>query len=358
MNGKSLKKIIRLFRRKKYTEVIRHLEPQVYRYRESFKYYYLLGISCLYTGDYGGSYSYLKRGAQLNPDDTDTILGLAAIHLKRLEIEDSLRLWLSIIDIHPNNRKAKQGLVLLKKKGEDDYLNSFVESNKLYKLFPSPGIHIPFWIFAVILIVGAGAILFFNRDLLQNISFSRSQISRPGVEYVVTRDNENIIEYSGNFEYILTENEIYKSIEKIKKLFNNFDDNLAIVEINRILLSNASQSIKERLLMLLDYVAEPNFTNFKNNFLYIDVLKEPGIYNGCYVIWRGKITNLNITEEYITFDFLVGYEKEKVLEGIVPVYLEFAANMEPSFSFEILAQIQTTGDEITLRGISVHQLGP
>ena len=68
-----------LFRRRRFSHVIRLLESQIFRYRNNAEFYALLGSTCLYTGDFGGAESYLRRAEQLNEEDVTTQLGLAAI---------------------------------------------------------------------------------------------------------------------------------------------------------------------------------------------------------------------------------------------------------------------------------------
>ncbi|MCK5672653.1 MAG: hypothetical protein KAH95_04715, partial [Spirochaetales bacterium] len=115
MRSKTLKKASGLFKAGKYKQVLQLLEPQVFRYRQSFDFYYYLGISCLNTSDFGGGYSYLQRAITLKPDDINTMAGLALVHLKRQESSEAIQQWFQILDIEPNNKLAKRGLETLKK---------------------------------------------------------------------------------------------------------------------------------------------------------------------------------------------------------------------------------------------------
>ena len=72
--------------------------------------------------------------------------------------------------------------------------------------------------------------------------------------------------------------------------------------------------------------------------------------------WRGKIANLKIGKSAITFDLLVGYEKEKVLQGIVPVTLGFAAELANGGGLEVLGQISYQAGKLGLSAISLHKL--
>ena len=79
MRSKTLKKATKLFKAGKYSKVLLLLESQVFRYRQSFDFFYLLGISCLRSSDYGGGYSYLQRAINIKPDDINTLAGLAVV---------------------------------------------------------------------------------------------------------------------------------------------------------------------------------------------------------------------------------------------------------------------------------------
>ncbi|GAG46353.1 unnamed protein product, partial [marine sediment metagenome] len=141
-----------------------------------------------------------------------------------------------------------------------------------------------------------------------------------------------------------------------KNLFNRYRDNLTLVEINRLLNSNASRGIKNVASLLRDHIAKPNFSNFQDNFTLSQVREEPGLYQGCFVIWKGKITNLLISETDIRFTFLVGYHDEEELEGTLPTVLGFAANLSNGDNLEILAQLIFEETHLRLQGLSIHEL--
>jgi hypothetical protein len=54
----------------------------------------------------------------------------------------------------------------------------------------------------------------------------------------------------------------------------------------------------------------------------------------------------------------VGYDKEKELEGIVPVSLTFAAPLENGGALEVLGQVAALNGRLSLLGIAVHRLTP
>ena len=115
INNKDLKKAFAMVKVKKYPQAIRFLEPKVPLFLEDELFYYFLGVSCFHTGDIGGSEFYLKRSLQVNHDNVDSRLYLAAIQLKKKDQANAARLWLNILDIEPDNKIAQRGLNKLKK---------------------------------------------------------------------------------------------------------------------------------------------------------------------------------------------------------------------------------------------------
>ena len=136
MPRKSLSDARRLFRARKYAEVIRVLEPEVFKFRENHEYFSLLGYSCLHTGDLGGATSYITRAHQLKPGDTNSLLGLAAIQLKKADAEGALKRWLEVLDEDPRNPVALKGMNMLRKGLSRDGLQDLIDSGRIRQLYP------------------------------------------------------------------------------------------------------------------------------------------------------------------------------------------------------------------------------
>ena len=75
---------------------------------------------------------------------------------------------------------------------------------------------------------------------------------------------------------------------------------------------------------------------------------------------KRTVSNLEFGEERITFDFLVGYQDRRVLEGVVPAYLEFAALLEGGMPVELIGEVLTAENEagFRLRVTSLRMLEP
>ena len=354
MKGKGLGEARGLFRARKFPDVIRILEPEVFRYRENFDYFVLLGSSCLHTGDLGGAFSYLSRARQLSPDAVSALLGLAAIHFRRHETDDAIKRWLEVLELDPGNKVARRGMDLLRKGLTQEKLQELIDSGKARTLYPPLPARGRGGMIAIIIL---GALALCGAAYLGVKFFPQKTAERPGVSGIdIPADLPRLTDTGSDFTYMLTENDVRNAFKKAKSYLLAYRDNMATVEINRILLSNAAVPVKERARMLKGFVTQPDFLTLKDSFPYTTVAAEPALYDGCSVSWRGKIANLKIGKSAITFDLLVGYEKEKVLQGIVPVTLGFAAELANGGGLEVLGQISYQAGKLGLSAISLHKL--
>ncbi len=354
MNRKSLGEARKLFRARKFTEVIRILEPEVFRYRENFEYFQLLGFSCLHAGDFGGAFSYISRAHQIKHDDINVILGLGAVHFRKAENESALKRWLEVVEVQPSNPIARRGLDLLRKGLTPDALQAFIDAGRLKSLYPPLPRRIPLGpllIAALSILVVTGIAILATR-----LSVPRDT-ARPGVSVIeIPSGLSSFIDKGSDFTFVMSEREVRQVFLQAKRYLLAYRDNLAAVEINRILLSNAAPAVKERARMLKGFLTQPTFDTLRDSFPYATVSRQPALYDGCAVRWKGKVANLKVGTDAIAFDLLVGYDQEKQLEGIVPVTMPFAADLSNGGALEILGQVVAQGATTTLLGISLHKL--
>lgn len=355
ISNKDLKKAYSMIRGKKFPQTIRFLEPKVPLFLEDEIFYYLLGLSCFHTGDIGGSEFYFKRSLQVNHDNTDSRLYLAAIQLKRKDQANAARLWLNILDIEPSNKYAQRGLNSLKKIKDPSGLEHLINSKELNKLVsPIKGIH-PLVIKSgmVILLVSIVTIsMFFLYPYIKPEKNSREDMANLSLDNYIGP----FVEFEGDFTYILNGEDIKTLFESAVEDFHNFDDNSLQMKINKLKLSNASGDIKGKISILENLIQKPSLLTLKTSFSYRDVKEEPLLYNNCFVLWRGKVTNVSIGASSITLDFLVGYENETVLEGIIFTEIPFEASINQSVPIEILGQIVNKNGKMILNAISIRSL--
>jgi hypothetical protein len=343
--------------------VINLLVPQVYLFRESFDYYYLLGMSCLYTGDYAGAYSYLRRALDLDRRP-DAMLGFAAALLRRRQTDVALRTYLDILDIDPHNRRAQRALRMLRNIENPEEAVEWFEDRRIRRILPPIGVYVPRAVIAVgvVAVVVAGALAvrpFVGRlvDPVMETLFAPAR--REGME-LLTRDAEQTpLTTSETARFMLNEREADRLFRRIGDYFNARRDNLVRRELNRIAQSNAHPRMKARAELIRDYLEVPDFTSMKDNFSFNEVIDDPRLYAGVYVRWRGRAANISVGEELIRFDLLVGYHDRRVLSGVVPVVVDFAVLLEDDQPVEVIARVEQSGEQdIRLHATSLRRLSP
>jgi tetratricopeptide (TPR) repeat protein len=364
--AKSLQDIKRLFLRKKYAEVVRLLEPEIYRFRESYQYYSLLGLSCLYLQDGGGAFSYLNRALQIKEDDVNALLGIAAIHLKRRNLDEALRLWLRVLELDPGNHTAKRGLERVRKGMSEEAVSLLVDSGKIRLFYPprsaafSP---------AVLLVIFIGLVALFGVYIVvRNAPALLAALASPGASALPARQEIEAVQLSGNVlrtdfkakaRFMFTESQVDDVWKKAKDYFMAYRDNPAVYELNRLLDSNASPYIKESARRLKSYARTPGFrdiVNFQDNYPFAAVAKDPSLYDGCFVLWRGTVANLFIGKEEIRFQFLVGSYDNRTFEGAVTAVFDFADKLENNYYLEVLGKVVPEGNSFRLRGVLSRRL--
>jgi len=350
-----LKKAIRLAKRGKYDDSVKLLEAEVFRYRDSYIYCHILGLVCLYAGDFGGSFDYLNRAKKIKFKEPPTLLGLAALFLRREETDRALDIYLDVQDIDPKNNTAKKALKIIRKYGGTEEFGAWLARGKLASLYPSmPRVSIsvkplPVVIAAVVLAAAVVAVIG-----VKNVTvFKRNGMEKSVLEKT---ERENPTETEGVYRYVFTAEEVVSLFEKARKLFNSHHDEAARRELNRILESNASTPIKNKARILQGYLETPGFDTLKDRFSYAEVAADPLLYRGCHVLWRGSAANVSTGPDKVNFDFLVGYDTRTVMEGAVSVELNFPAEINTIEPLEVLGRVVPFSvDKFMIAGTGIHQ---
>jgi len=355
-----LSKAARLARSKKYESALKTLKDEEDRYYGSFKYYYLYGVICLYSGAFLDAHTSFKQARNIKMKDPYTLLALAALYLKRMNTVQAVDYYLDVQEMNPKNKIAKKALAVIRKHSDPQALSDWLTPERLVKLFPPipfPGIRIK-TVVSSLLILAAVLVLFFGIS-----SKIRSMPPpRPSAQFTLSAQERSApVETGGSYMYILTRDQATGFYDKALSLFTSYRDEAAKIYINRILESNASEDLKNKARLLISYMEVPGFDNFKqaDNPSFSDVKKEPVIYRDVYVIWKGMATNLEVTDESVRFDFLVGYDTRKTLEGIVPVVFKTPISVNTERPLEVLGKIKLYGEkmDIALEGAGIHQSG-
>lgn len=357
----------RKFAQEKYGEVIKLLEPCVLDYHESFVFHLYLGLACLHEGIVTVAVSYLGRARQIKMSHPTLLCAEAALALKRRDTNRAVERYIAVLDADPKHRLAQKGLNALKAHHTPESLAGFIQSGKVKALYPRPGVA-EYRRRSVVCAVGVGCLCTLLVGALgiaglrvwhSGLWRGTARTSRADVSFLTLTKEEYArpLEGSGSYRYTLSKQDVLQSYANAQKYFQTFKDNAAQVEINKLLASNASHSIKRRARMLMDYFALPTFDTFpdEDNYPYVQVREQKGLYLDCWVVWQGMAANVKRTERSVSFNLLVGYDRLTKLEGIVPVFCNFVVSVDPQKPIRVLGKVQMRGDILYLKARSVFQ---
>lgn len=361
MTDDVLRRAERLFSRRRFAEAIRILEPQIYRFRESFDFYHLLGRSCIRTGDIAGAYSYLRRAEQLRPGDAGVLQLMAAIYHRRGERERALETYLEVLEASPGDRWARRGLDQLQHEFRDDAGAGGRRGGgqvAIDRLLPPLPFRVPAWLWI------AAAAMFASVAVLAGIRLlgqpAEEADARPGLAEVQLPgpDPEFVVAGARAGPFTLTDAEVEEAFDSAKRLLGAYRENEARIEMNRILLSNATEAVKTRVRRLDAFFTVPDFSTIGESLSLTEVIAAPRLHEGVYVAWPGLVANVAVGETAITFDLLVGYHRREVLEGRVRVVVPFAHLIDNGEPFEVLGRVAVSEAGLVLNAVSLHDLPP
>ena len=343
-----------LYKKRKWHELISLLEPLTPVYRDSARFSVMLGTAYLHQEDIGGAYSSFRRAQSLDFKNRTALLGLAAVLVRRGESDKAVQLYIEMLERNPSDKDARRALNFVRRCPDPAALSG--SGRKLRSLYPVPPVSVvPYVSVIIVLVVG----LLAWRLMPAAIGLMEAaKPARPGIaEIVLTKDEqENPVSSTGGFEIILTEKDALATFEAAKKLFNSYRDEAALVEVNRLLLSNASRQIKTKADTLARYAREPSFVNMPDRFSFSEVNSSPGLYNNVAVLWKGLPANIASSPEGTSFDLLVGYHDKRKLDGIVAVRAPFELRLPPDRPVEVLAKVKATPGGFILECVAVHEL--
>jgi hypothetical protein len=348
----------KLLQCRRFSKVIRLLESCPADYQDSFEYFYTLGTACLYSNHPAGAEENYRKARKIKMKDTNLMLGLAVLHLRCGDTARALDYYLDP-DIDPANRIKREALDFIQKHGDPDTIFEWRERGKLAHFYPPLGYN-PVAVRAVVCaciaaVILPGGLFFFLNRRPSSIP-GRADLSR---FELTAEDRKNALEEdlsANTYRWILTSREILSSYGRARKFFQQGRDNAAQVEVNRLLNSNTAPHIRQNARILMNYFEEPGFDTLIDKYRYQDVAADPPRYQDCWVIWSGRVSNLQTEAKGLTCDFLVGYDTQKTLEGIVPLRFAAAPVIDTARPLQVLAKIALAeGSRITLEGKSVYQ---
>lgn len=341
-----------------FSQAIDLLEAKAKDYYDDFEYYIMLATAYLYAGDVGTASSYFQRARYIKLTDTRLLLGQAIIFLKRGDTKRALQYYLEIKENEPGNKIAAEALEFIRIHGDYDTICRYFETGKMEQFYPPLGKN-PYkkwYIIAPSLACILGCVftlLFMPKNQYDGQRADLSTLALTSAEKDNAQEKDLATQ---SFNYLLSGKQISKAYDDAVNYFQMHKDNLSQVEINRILNSNASVSIKQKAQVLMSYLEEPTFDNLKDNLTYKQVESDPLLYLDCWVIWSGRITNSVLNNDgSFSCQLLVGYENMKNVDGIVSVYFEKEPEFQSDLSVQILGKIDVQDRKPYIKGKAIYQ---
>ncbi len=342
MKKTPLEKALYYLSRRKFTKCLDELESSVDLYRDSFSYYLVGGVACLYLNDFGNANLYFQKARQQRQTDTTLLLGQAVLYLRHGDTSRATQYYLDVLDLDHNNKVAKKGLAFIREKGTYEEIYRLIDSNALKRFYPPLGLNpsVVAGLFAAILMATIAMVCFqlFGAHFARGIIFKNSGNGLEAADFSITTDelqNAAPLRTDGQFTYTLSESEIertYKNVYKHATEPYKGDEslhrtNLARSEANLILNSNASEVFKVKTQEIVDAIEadrehEPTFSTIIDNFQCEDVLRDPERYDGCYVVWTGMLASPETVNGVYKCKFLVWDDSIERLFGNFDLYFQ------------------------------------
>lgn len=281
-----------LLKQRKFEQTIRLLESHADLYDGVFEYYVTCGIAYLYADVAGSATRCFTKARGIKVNNTDLLLGQAAIFLRHGETDRAIEYYLNVLDFDPNNKTAKSALEFIQKNGDYSTIVKYVDTGEIKKYYPPLGVN-PLHVRNCILgglFLGAVLSVFVAVNPLKlgvEPRYTGGQLELSDDEIEHPLDATSTVAKS----YVLRAKDVRYSFDAAKSLFADSRDNAAQVEVNRIVLSNAIPSIKMKASSMEKLFKEPTFDSLKDNYSFKEVCADPTLYANCYVIWDGSVSD-------------------------------------------------------------------
>lgn len=346
--------------RRKFATAIQLLESKADIYEDNFEYYLMTGTACLYVGDIGAASSYFQKARRIKLTDTRLLLGQAAIYLRRGDTDRALQYYLEIKENDPENKIAAKAMEFIRVRGNYDTICRWVDTGKIEQFYPPVGINPDkvFAVFAGFVLACAlcSVFLFVVRPRANKYNFLRADLAALELTSQEKSSAKEKDLTAQSYKYILTNKEITKRYNDALQYFQTHRDNAAQMEVNAILNSDATLSIKQKAQVLAGYFDVPDFDSIRDVPAFSDASKNPILYLDCWVDWGGKISNaVTYPDGTYSCDLLVGDDGLLHYEGTVTVRFDSVPVINGEENAKILGRIIMEDGKLCLKGRSVYQ---
>lgn len=336
----SIKTAVKHYRKKKYADVVEVLSPLVDNFEISLFGLKLIGMAMINTGHLAEAKRNLQRALSANRNDPEVLNGLAYVELTEGNVNPAVNHLLDGLYVDQNNGRLRLNLERIKNmKDPKVYLSMHKPDEFIYLELPQPTfmesaselignlartraakLGLLGLILLVLFIIGY---LFYPAivNTLQDVRARRLGYGEYNWNYSISINNiEDLVSERDNLSISLTENEIEENFYMIRENIQEGNRNMALYLINMLRNSNADEVVKERVLILGEFVPEPDVSDIDYNPTYSDVAAAPMLFTDLFVRWRGTIANVEHDGRDATaFILLINFVDEAVVDGVASV---------------------------------------
>lgn len=359
-----------------YLNAISNFEECLTYDRNDYLVYYYLGLAYIFRKNYEDAYKFLAKAYKLNSEDTSVINAIAFLNLKDGNIQEAINYWLDALDIEPKNVNIKRNLEKVRKTKDVKKLAEIAKAEDFIGFKIRRRIYLKFDLIlfirknikyitaGIIPVVIIGYFLFFKpsdnkRIVKPDISFkdefnvkSLKEIELPDIkdDYIIDRNIKKSL-------FRFTKSDAQFMFNRCKKYIKEKKYNLATVIINKILHSNLNFIIKEKFSILKRFIPEINKFNIKDNITYSELMNFPTIYEDIYVIWQGKVEDIELDEENNITEFKVIVKESESAVGVANIYFnQLLPVLKEGINIKLLGRFEGIKEGSrypVIRGISI-----
>lgn len=259
-----------------------------------------LALIALLENDFPSAEAGLDRARKSNPEDMEVLNALAFIQLKYKDTDAAIDLWLEILDHEPKNSLARRNLERMKRISDLDSFSAKALAPQYIGMRKASFIDMLKYagIALCVILIGWGVWYAVRNADFGNVFVkgkrSLSSVRLPEMDDFVETDSQALY----NFESA----EAKRLFKDAKRDIRHHAYNEFIIRLNQVLHSNLKESVKQRFIILKDFLPEPSgFVEIKLSIRLTELFNQPTLYEDCYLVLNGKVENFHADANSTTF---------------------------------------------------------
>ena len=377
-----MKKAIQLFRKAKiprdYKDIAGLLLPYTEENTDDRTALKLLGFCYLVLESFEEAERLFLTVSREDDSDPEALNALAYCAISKNDLEGATRLLLDALYLDPDAsllklnlekiRKITDSRIFLLRNQAPTFVTITIPKESGLALFSSTihqisGHRVFRWVGAGMILGVVAIILFITYPAIltwmENYRFKRG-LGRGRVTHVSIQDIERLVAERTRYQIKLSEEEIKQKFGLIQTYLEQKSPNRAMILVNELLNSNASERVKERVLFLKDFIPEPGSDSIDYSPPVQEVIRTPFLYENVIVRWSGMIANLDHRDRKETaFDLLINFVEQAVVEGIAEVHFDGFQRVVAGEKVAIVGRVTGIGldNKVIVIGKEIQRLG-